>query len=90
MVNEDIGFPIKLFMIGFIIIFIGVILLFISVLSKGLEGEVSAVGIVMIGPIPIIWGGGPHYLELTVIGLIVLVIILAILLMFLPRRIISY
>lgn len=46
-----------LFFIGFFIILAGIIFLFIAALSS--EGSISFGGFVLIGPFPIVFGGGP-------------------------------
>lgn len=47
-----------LFFIGFFIVLAGIIFLFIAALSS--EGSISFGGFVLIGPFPIVFGGGPE------------------------------
>jgi len=74
--------PTNLLMIGFLLVFLGVILMFIA----GLTGEASASSglIVFIGPIPIILGAGKYSL-LAVILAVILTIFGIILYVFLRR-----
>ena len=82
----DINSFMKLFIIGLLVMFIGIGMLMYHVLLHATDkGEVSAVGIIMIGPLPIILGVGPHHMQLAIIGLIIIIIILALLLL-LGRR----
>lgn len=74
--NSNFEFWFKLLLVGFILIFVGVVLLIISILGRVGEHEVTATGIILIGPIPIIWGFGPRVYEVTIIGLILLIIVL--------------
>ena len=74
--------PTNLLMIGFLLIFLGVILMFIA----GLTGGISASSglIIFIGPIPIILGAGKYSL-LAVILAVILTIFGFILYIFLRR-----
>jgi len=71
----------RLFIIGFLVLILGVILIFLSVLSMGLSaissGNVTGgfAGIIIIGPIPIIIGGGSR--ELVNLGIIAGIILMA-------------
>jgi len=67
----------KLFLVGFFLMFAGVIVLMASALFSG-DGTVSGGAIIFIGPIPIVLGVGPYSFlaivlaaVLTVIGFIV-------------------
>jgi len=69
--------PMKLFLIGFFLMFAGVIVLMASALLGG-DGTMSAGAIIYVGPIPIIFGAGPYAFlaivlaaVLTIIGFIV-------------------
>jgi len=80
--NKSNRFPkfLMLFIIGFLIIFIGIIILMVALVLSG--GSVNFGGIVFIGPIPIVVGVGPEvqWLILFSIILAVLTIIMFLLL----------
>jgi len=66
----------KLFLVGFFLMFAGVIVLVASALLSG-NGTVSGGAIIFIGPIPIILGAGPYSFlaiafaaALTIIGFV--------------------
>lgn len=72
---------------GFVLVFLGVFLVFIGVLSKASQSSnIEAGGVVIIGPIPIVFGSSGR------IALIVLIltIILMILTIILYRKILFY
>lgn len=73
---EEQSLPVKLIMLGFILVIVGFALAFAGIIGRLSRGEVSATGIVLIGPIPIVWGFGPKAYELTILGLVILVIVL--------------
>jgi len=76
-------FPFKLFLLGFALIFVGVIFLIAySVLSGNAQLSVGTV--VIIGPIPIILGAGPY--SVFAILLAVILTILAIVFFVLTRK----
>lgn len=52
----------KLSLIGFFLIFVGVILLIAAALVQARDSNTSAGIIIFIGPVPIIIGAGPHAL----------------------------
>lgn len=52
-----------MFLVAFAAIFIGVLLVTLGSLSK--TGNVSGGAIILIGPIPIVLGGGPYSFELV-------------------------
>ncbi len=53
------SFPLKLFVLGFVLIFVGTIFLIVS--SLVFDNIQATTGIVIfVGPIPIILGSGPH------------------------------
>lgn len=58
----------KLFLVGFAVIFVGMLLMMMAFLLSGVEG-VSGGGIILIGPIPIGFGFGPHSLLILVLAL---------------------
>jgi len=75
-------FPTNLLMIGFLLIFLGMILMFIAGLTEG--ASASSGLIIFIGPIPIILGAGKYSL-LAVILAVILTIFGIILYIFLRR-----
>lgn len=69
--------PLRLFLIGFFLMFLGVIVLIVAAVLQG-DTSVSGGLIILIGPIPIILGAGPHAslalllaVILTIVGFIV-------------------
>jgi len=64
-----------LFMIGSLIILVGVALIFISALSG--SGSVSGGGVILIGPIPIVFGAGPDFFILLPIAVALTILALA-------------
>jgi len=69
--------PVLLFLIGFVLIFAGIVVLIIASALQG-NVDISVGGIVFIGPIPVVFGAGPNaFLAivlaaiLTIIGFIV-------------------
>ena len=75
----------KLVPIGIILVFVGILLIFLGVFLSAFRagGKVEYGGVIVIGPIPIIFGSSSDAVKIAVIGGIVLMVI-AILLMFLP------
>lgn len=73
----------ELTVIGFILIFIGFMIIFIGTLIYALKqgkSEVKGGGVILIGPIPIVWGTSSKIvLALTIISIIILMIIATIL-----------
>ncbi|HDN01997.1 MAG TPA: DUF131 domain-containing protein [Candidatus Bathyarchaeota archaeon] len=63
-----------LFLLGFSLIIVGVILIFLETLSAGRIGRGGVGGVILIGPIPIIFGSGTRVMRfLTVASLILFV-----------------
>jgi len=69
--------PLKLFLIGFFLMFLGAIVLIVAAVLQG-DTSVSMGSVVFIGPIPIILGAGPHAslalllaVILTIVGFVV-------------------
>jgi uncharacterized membrane protein len=69
--------PVWLFLVGFVLMFVGVSILFVAAALQG-NFDISGGGIIFVGPIPVIFGAGSHaYLAiflaaiLTIIGFIV-------------------
>jgi len=68
------SFPLKLFLLGFLLIFIGMILMIVVAV---LSGSSAFGAVVFIGPIPIVLGAGPHSIwamalavALTILGVV--------------------
>jgi len=61
-----------LLIFGFILIFVGFAVVVIS--SFALGGSGSAAGVILIGPIPIVFGAGPDASWLILIGVIITVL----------------
>lgn len=72
-----------LFLIGFILVFAGVIILMVAAAIYG-GGTASFGGIIFIGPIPIVFGAGPEALFMVVVAVILAV--LSIIMFFVFRR----
>ena len=69
--------PMWLFFVGFVLMFVGVSILFVASALQG-NVDISGGGVIFVGPIPVIFGAGSHaYLAiflaaiLTIIGFIV-------------------
>jgi uncharacterized membrane protein len=72
-------------MTGSLLIFIGVAFIFISALSG--VGSVSGGGIILIGPIPIVFGAGPDFLTLLPIAVAITIMAVVLFLLFSRRSI---
>jgi len=73
-----------LFLLAFAAVFIGVLLVALGSMAN--PGSMSGGAVILIGPIPIILGGGPYSFEL--IGLaVVLTIVAAVLFLIMRRRV---
>lgn len=69
--------PVWLFLVGFVLMSIGVVVLFAAAVLQG-NVDISGGGIIFVGPIPVIFGAGTHaYLAiflaaiLTIIGFVI-------------------
>jgi uncharacterized membrane protein len=74
----------KLFLVGFLLVFVGVVLLVVS--SFFSESDTSSGIIILIGPIPVVIGSGPDALVAIFIAGILLVFSL-LLFVFIGRRV---
>jgi uncharacterized membrane protein len=74
----------QLFLVGFLLVFVGVVLLAVS--SFFSESDTSSSIIILIGPIPVIIGSGPDALVAMFIAGILMVFSLA-LFVFMRRRV---
>ena len=88
-VEEDLSaptstLPLKMFLLGFLLMFLGVIIIMIAAF---LRSDVTASGgaVIIVGPIPIILGAGP-YAILAVVLAIILTIISLIVFFWLRRK----
>jgi len=73
--DEGGGFSNRLFgflLLGVALVFIGIIALVVVSLALGSSGSVG--GVILIGPIPIIFGSGPNASWLIIISVILMVI----------------
>ena len=66
---------------GFLLIVAGILVMIYATLGVQ-HANVSYGGVVLIGPIPIIFGGGPYSRDLALIALALTVIVLAFILVF--------
>ncbi len=85
----------KLITLGFLVVLLGMLLILLGVFSQAYhswktggaeqqENGVRAGGVIMIGPIPLIFGSDPGALKLAII-LAIILMALALILMYLPR-----
>jgi len=74
--------PLKLFLVGFFLIFIGMIFIMITAVLSGAPTTFGT--IIFVGPVPIILGAGPY--SLWAIVLAVAITVLGIILFFTLRR----
>jgi uncharacterized membrane protein len=84
--NGEIGVLGRLFgflLLGITLIFVGIAVLVVASMVLGSSGSVG--GIILIGPIPIIFGAGPNSTWLIIISLILVLLSLA-LFVLLSRR----
>ena len=66
-------FPMKLFLLGFLLMFAGVVVL---IFATALQEDASASGalVIFVGPIPIVLGAGPHAFFAILLALILTVV----------------
>jgi len=62
----------KMFVLGFILIFVGSLILVFASLLYGLKASLG--GFILIGPIPIVFGSGEYSIPLIILGLALAVI----------------
>ena len=75
--------PFGFFVLGFSLIFMGVIIFVVAALLSGGSGSVG--GVVFIGPIPIVFGAGPDSNWLIIISIILAVVTLGLFLVYTRR-----
>jgi len=73
-----------LFLLAFAAVFIGVLLVALGSMAN--PGSVSGGAVILIGPIPIILGGGPYSFELVGMA-VVLTVVVAVLFLIMRRRV---
>ncbi len=83
----------KLFALGFILLMIGIFVIIISLLSMGMESMkvgnlTGGFAVIIIGPIPIVIGGGSEKLMDTALILGIALTVIALTLFFMFRRMI--
>lgn len=72
-VEMKISFPFtKMFVLGFILMFVGSIILVFASLLYGLKASLG--GFILIGPLPIVFGFGEYSIPLIILGLALTVI----------------
>jgi len=67
-------FPFKLFLLGFLLVFVGVIVLIAAAVLQGDQANISGVVAVFVGPVPIILAAGPYAPFLVVLAVILTII----------------
>lgn len=72
--EETFTLPFKLFLLGFLIVFVGVIVLVVAAVLQGDEADISSVVLVFVGPIPVILGSGPYAPFMLVLAVILTII----------------
>ena len=77
------GLASLLFLVAFAAIFVGALLIAVGSMSN--MGTASGGAVILIGPIPIILGGGPYSFELIVLS-VALTIVAVVLFLFVRRR----
>ncbi|KYC45970.1 MAG: hypothetical protein APG12_00465 [Candidatus Methanofastidiosum methylothiophilum] len=69
----------KLIPLGFIIVFIGIAIIIsgtlLSTFRTGQHNEIETGGVILIGPIPIIFGNSKPLLLISIIGAVVLMVV---------------
>ncbi len=75
--NEDAGFDVSnkilwLLLLGITLVFVGIIVIVAASVIFGGSGSVG--GVILIGPIPIVFGAGPESWLLIVLGIIITIV----------------
>ncbi len=73
----------NILLLGFALVFIGIIVLVVGAVLSGGSGSVG--GVVFIGPIPIVFGAGPDSNWLIIISIIIAVVMFALFFIFSRR-----
>jgi uncharacterized membrane protein len=66
--------PFKLFLLGFLLMFVGVIVLVIAALIGGGESSVSTGVVIVVGFVPIVIGSGPYAFYAILIAVVLTII----------------
>jgi uncharacterized membrane protein len=74
------GKSFNILVLGFLLIFAGIIIFIITAMFSGGSGSVG--GVVFIGPIPIVFGAGPNSNWLIIISIILAVVMLGLFLVY--------
>jgi len=70
----DTSVYLTLLLIGFILIFIGTLVIFLGLMGRG-KGKVEGGGVIIIGPIPIVFGSSQKVSTILVVLAIILTIL---------------
>jgi uncharacterized protein (TIGR00304 family) len=69
----------RIITIGFIIVLIGVAIiisgLFLSTFNQGQDSKIETGGVILIGPIPIIFGNSKPLIFISIVGAVILMIV---------------
>lgn len=76
---------VELVIIGIFLIMIGIFLLLLSLIRAGGEGKAEAGGVVIIGPVPIVFGSSQRVAAVTLALAIVLTVLVLLLYLALAR-----
>jgi uncharacterized membrane protein len=76
-------FP-SLFVIGFSILFVGMIFLMVAMVLNGFDGSKSFGAVIFVGPFPIVIGAGPNAMLMILVAIVLAV--LSIIVFLLTRR----
>jgi uncharacterized membrane protein len=87
--EEELGFGVSgrllsLVLFGIVLVFIGIIVVVLAMLTYG--GSGSAGGVIFIGPFPIVFGAGPDATWLITISIIIAVIMIVLFWVLTRRR----
>jgi len=75
----ELNLPSTSFIIGLILVVIGIILIILSSMRMLGRGKGETAGVILIGPIPIIWGSSRKALALTALAVAVILLIIVVL-----------
>jgi len=62
-------------LIGIILVILGIIFILISLLYGSREEKIDSLGVILIGPFPIVWGSNKKYLVISLAILLLIAII---------------
>lgn len=75
----ELNLPSTSFIIGLMLVVIGIILIILSSMRMLGRGKGETAGVILIGPIPIIWGSSRKALALTALAAAVILLIIVVL-----------